>query len=54
MAAVFLFAAATLMAPLSLPPATRKVAQSEMCALDMGSNTFRRITGRFAEGYHVS
>ena len=26
------------------------VAQSPMCAIDMGSNTFRRITGRFADG----
>ena len=45
MTAVSLLTAAALLTFTSLSAGTMRVAQSPMCAIDMGSNTFRRITG---------
>ena len=50
MTGLSLFTAATLLTFASPAASMMPVAQSPMCAIDMGSNTFRRITGRFADG----
>lgn len=47
---LFLFTAATLLTFASPTASVMPMAQAPMCAIDMGSNTFRRITGRFADG----
>jgi exopolyphosphatase/pppGpp-phosphohydrolase len=50
MTEVFLLTAAALLTVTSLPAPATRVAQAPMCVIDMGSNTFRRIAGRFADG----
>jgi exopolyphosphatase/pppGpp-phosphohydrolase len=50
MSAVSLLTAAALLTFTSVSAGTMQAAQSLVCAIDMGSNTFRRITGRFADG----